>query len=101
MGALGHSSIQTVIDTHTQPHIIQMEHAVARRVNIVWIWRYVLFFAALFAGGSLSQILYFAIGNYFFMREKNWEKDIKFIAGVTFVGSVMATALAIMGRVWG
>ena len=67
----------------------------------MWIWRYILLFLALFFVSLLSQILNFTIGNVVFRREKNWEKDIRWIATISLIGAFAISLVAAIGRILG
>jgi hypothetical protein len=65
------------------------------------MWRYVLFFLSVFIVLFFSQKASLFIAYALSLKEKNWERDKKWIAAYALVGSVVLATLAIMGRFFG
>jgi len=65
----------------------------------MWLFAYIWFFRIFFAVTSLLNIFGFFIGNIIFGREKNWERDLKWIFTVGLIGSFIITVVLMAGHI--
>jgi len=63
--------------------------------------RYVLFLLVLFVGGTSLHIIYYFIWNTITGRERNIKKDLRWMLSVGFVGAILISIVAAVGRILG